>query len=104
VVAKSAKDGYHPNLLSGYITTLMTYCAITGAKAKGKTYDFCNDASLNDKFAKAEWFSFQGFKDKYYMFGSTNFIEIFSSKNDMRGIQGLIDKHLAAKAYMNYNY
>ena len=104
VVAKDVGDGYHPNVLSGYITTLMTYCAITGAKAKWKTYDFCNDPSLNEKFAKPEWFSFQGFKDKYYAFGPTNFDKIFSSEKDMRGIQGLIDKHFANKAYKNYNY
>ena len=104
IVAKSTKDGYHPNLMSGYITTLMTYCAITGATAQAKTYDFCNDSSLNAKFAEPEWFSFQAFKSKYYMFGKTNFIDVFSSTSEMKGIQKLVDEHLANKAYMNYNY
>ena len=104
IVAKSTKDGYHPNLMSGYITTLMTYCAITGATAQAKTYDFCNDSSLNAKFAEPEWFSFQAFKSKYYMFGKTNFIDVFSSTSEMKGIQKLVDEHLTAKAYMNYNY
>ncbi|MBR2341522.1 MAG: hypothetical protein IKA72_03845 [Clostridia bacterium] len=103
VVAKSAKDGYHPNLLSGYITTLMTYCAITGESAQGKTYDFCNDPALRLS-TTTEFFNFTIYQGKYYTVGTTNFTEVFASQNDMQGIQGLIDAHLAAKAYMNYNY
>ena len=103
VVSKSAKDGYHPNLLSGYITTLMTYCAITGDKAQGKTYDFCNDSSLSP-IANSYLFSFENYISTYYKVGTTNFDKVFASKTDMQGIQGLIDKHLAAKAYMNYSY
>ena len=44
------KDGFHPNMLAGYITTLMAYCAVTGESAVGQTYDFCNDRSINAKF------------------------------------------------------
>ena len=105
VIAKSEKDGYHPNLLSGYITTLMTYCAITGESAQGKTYDFCNDSSLKPVDAtSAKFFSFEGFISTYYKIATTNFPDVFASKADMQGLQGLIDEHLAAKAYMNYNY
>ena len=105
VIAKSAKDGYHPNLLSGYITTLMTYCAITGDKAQGQTYAFCNDESLSPK-AGSYLFSFTNFISEYYKpdYGTTNFDQVFASKTDMSGIQGLIDAHLSAKAYMNYKY
>ncbi len=36
IIRKSESDGYHPNQLSGYITTLMTYCAITGKSPVGQ--------------------------------------------------------------------
>ena len=100
VVAKSAKDGYHPNLLSGYITTLMTYCAITGENAQGQTYAFCNDSTLSSKF------DFTKCIEAYYKspYGTTNFDQVFASQSDMQGIQTLIDAHLANKAYSNYKY
>ena len=103
VVAKSAKDGYHPNLLSGYMTTLSIYCAITGESAQGKTYVFCNDPALRTS-AKKYFFDFANFKTTFYKVSTTTFDKVFASQNDMQGIQGLIDAHLAAKAYMNYNY
>lgn len=105
VIAKSATDGYHPNLLSGYITTLMTYCAITGESAQGKTYEFCNNSSLSP-IANSYLFDFTNFISTYYKpaYGTTNFDKVFASQSDMQGIQGLIDEHLTAKAYMNYNY
>ena len=98
VVAQKASDGFHPNLLSGYITTLMTYAAITGDTAQGKAYAFCNDATLNSKF------DFEASKTTYYKVGDTNFDKVFASQTDMSGIQGLIDSHLSTKAYMNYHY
>ena len=103
VVAKSSKDGYHPSVLSGYITTLMTYCAITGESAQGQTYAFCNDHSLMPS-ASSTYFNFTNFISTYYKVGTTNFDKVFASDKDMSGIQWLIDEHLAEKAYMNYNY
>ncbi len=103
VVAKSLKDGYHPNLLSGYITTLMTYCAITGESAQGKTYDFCNDPALRASESSI-YFNFTNFISTYYMVDTTNFDQVFTSQKDMKGIQKLIDKHLSAKAYKKYSY
>ena len=38
------KDKYHPNMLSGYITTLFAYCTITGEKASGQPYMYFWDA------------------------------------------------------------
>ena len=104
VISKSAKDGYHPNMLSGYITTLMTYCAITGERARGKTYAFCNDESLKPK-ADSYYFDFDNFITSFYRNGATtNFDKVFASKTDMLGIQRLVEEHLQAKAYMQYNY
>ena len=105
VIRKSAKDGYHPNQLSGYITTLMTYCAITGKAAVGQTYDFCNDVMLRPS-SNSKYFNFDKFIETYYTYNgaTTNYPEVFASKTDMLGLQKLIDEHLAKKAYMNFNY
>ena len=90
------KDGYHPNMLSGYITSLMAYCAITGESAVGQTYAFYNDTTINSKFDAP------GYADYYYINGTgdTNFISIFSSVSDMNGIQQLVDKYIADKVYL----
>lgn len=98
IVCKSAADGYHPNMLTGYITTLMTYCAITGESAVGQDYSFCNDSSKNSAF------NFNQFISTYYTYNNatTNFPAIFASQGDMAGIQQLVDQYLAAKAYQSY--
>lgn len=100
IISKSAKDGYHPSMLTGYITTLMTYCAITGESAVGQDYSFCNDPEINDAF------DFEAFIEKYYTYNNatTNFPEVFESESDMEGIQTLIDECLDEKAYRNYGY
>ena len=104
VVAQKASDGFHPNVLSGYITTVMTYCAITGDTAQGKAYDFCNDPALRNSSETSVYYNFDNFISKYYTVGTTNFDKVFASQTDMRGIQGLIDQHISAKAYMKYSY
>ena len=98
IVSKSASDGFHPNMLTGYITTLMTYCAITGEKAEGQPYAFCGDKSINKAF------DFEKFTNNYYTYGDTytNFPEALSSENEVKGFQKLIDRYLEDKAYINY--
>lgn len=92
IISKSESDGYHPNPLTGYITTLMTYCAITGESAVGQDYSFVEDKV-----------TFTNFKNKYYTYNpQTNFDEVFNSESDMRGLQTLIDQYLEAKSYRNY--
>ncbi len=98
IVHRTSADGYHPNQLTGYITALMTYCAITGESAKDQTYDFWNDKSINSRFDPSEYIS------TYYTAGSTNYPEIFESASDMKGLQQLVDRYLAEKAYLNYNF
>ena len=86
----NSKDNHHENLLAGYITTLMVYCAITGESAVGQPYDFCNDSTLDSHF------DFAVHKTKYYPDGGeTNFIEIFQSEVDMQGLQSLTDQYIA---------
>ena len=83
-------------MLSGYITTLMAYCAMTGESAIGQTYSFYNDTTLNSKFDAP------GYADYYYNNGTndTNFIIIFSSPSDMEGIQQLVDKYIRENVYL----
>ena len=103
IVSKSSSDGYHPNQLSGYITTLMTYAAITNKPASGQSYAFCGDGSLCDHSA---YRTFDEFNAKYYTYGdkTTNYAEIFASESEMAGIQTAIDNFLEAKSYKNYTY
>ena len=91
------KDGHHPNMLTGYITTLAAYCAITGESAVGQSYDYYFDASL------APTIDIPGYVDYYYVNGDadSNFPEIFASPDDMKGLQQLLDEYMAKKSYLN---
>ena len=95
VIAQSASDGYHANLLTGYITAMTVYCAITGESAVGQAISYGEKDSILSASAIAS------FKAKYYKPDSgntydysTNFDQILSSEADMRGIQMLIDRYL----------
>ena len=89
VVSVSEKDGYHQNLLAGYITAAMVYCAITGESAVGLPYDFCDNSALHPDF------DLEGYKaEKYTYDKGTNFVEVFRSPADMKGLQQLIDQYL----------
>ena len=105
IVSKSEADGYHPNTLTGYITTQMIYSLITGEEAVGEDYTFYTDASLGGKF------NLDTVLETYYTYDNispaesetkltgddlTNFPEIFASKTEMEGIQKLIDKYVKA--------
>lgn len=98
VIRKSETDGSHENLLGGYITSLATYCALTGTPAQGQPYWFCNDKAINDAF------DFKTFIKNNYSYGdaTTNFDAIFASPADMDGIQQVIDQTLAEEAWRNY--
>lgn len=81
-------DDHHENLLAGYLTTLFVYCAITGESAVGQPYDFCDNKELNTLF------DLEAFREKNYPGGGTNFVEIFRSEADMKGLQQLVDEYL----------
>lgn len=98
IVSRTAGDGYHPNLLSGYLNALMTYCAITGESAVGQKYMFCTDGTMEDVY-----FDMEKFVKSYYRYDdaataederATNFIDIFHSEEDMKGLQMLADEYL----------
>ena len=91
IVSASEKDGHHQNLLAGYLTSLMVYCAITGDSAVGLPYDFCSDTSVRPEF------DLEAFKKERYVYEPfTNFIEVFQSPADMEGLQQLADRYIAA--------
>ncbi|MBE6641068.1 MAG: discoidin domain-containing protein [Ruminococcaceae bacterium] len=88
------KDGYHPNMLSGYLSALAAYCAITGEKAEGQPYDFYGDTKLNSAFNVNSYIS------SSYLLRNTNFDKVFASPQDMKSLQQLLDKHHGEKEYL----
>ncbi len=98
IISKSSSDGHHQNMLVGYITALMTWCAITGDSAVGQEYRFTGDKTVNTAF------DFMKYRSSYYTYGnvSTNFDKALKSKTEVNGFQQLIDKYLAEKEYRNF--
>lgn len=82
------EDTHHQNLLSGYITSQMAYCVVSGASALGQDYSFCGDSGINLRFG------FEKFKQDFYNPNSTNFDKIFNSPADMQGLQALMDQYI----------
>jgi hypothetical protein len=81
-------DWHHQNMLSGYICSLMAYCAVTGKSAVGQPYGFCNDTSLDARFDAKRYM------DSYYVEGTSNLDAVFASEEDMRGLQILVDEYI----------
>ena len=90
VVSRTETDGHHQNLLAGYFTALMTYCAITGDSAVGQPYAFADDPSIHPNFDMEK---FQ--KENYVYETFTNFVDIYRSEADMLGLQQLTDEYIA---------
>lgn len=89
IISKSESDGYHPNLLAGYITALMTYCAITGEKAEGQPWKFPNNPVMGEAAIKS-------YRASHYIFDSnTNFDTVLLTKEEVQGFQKLIDQYMA---------
>ena len=98
IISKSANDGYHPNMLTGYLTALSAYCAITGETAVGQDYSFCLDENVNPAFFSESFIS----KNYVYKGATTNFVEVFNSQDDMKGLQTLINRYRANKPYLEF--
>lgn len=83
-------DSHHQNPLAGYITAQMCFSAITGSLCEGQAYEFCWDKTI------APQYDLENFLECQYNNGQTsNFIEIFNSPEDMKGLQILMDKYMA---------
>ena len=91
-------DGYHPNLLTGYINALMTYCVITGETAVGQPIDLENglEPGSATKYKKSNFVS------NFYKENSSNFLQILGSETEMRGIQRLVDRYIDMNTYLYY--
>ena len=69
-----------------YLTALTAFCAITGEKAVGQPYEFCGDAALGSRY------DLPAYRTQFYKSEEeTNFLEIFNSPEDMKGLQKLVD-------------
>lgn len=93
-------DGYHPNLLSGYINTLMTYCIITGETAVGQPLELQNEygGEQGKPYRKENFITnFYGGKAD-----STNFLEIMDTPSEMLGIQKVVNRYLDMQTYLYY--
>lgn len=95
IISQSASDGHHQNMLAGYITALMTWCAVTGDSAVGQEYRFTGDPTVNPAF------DFEAYRKSYYSYGNvkTNFDQALQSKTEVNGFQQLINKYLADRGY-----
>jgi len=103
IVSRVEGDGYHPNPLSGYLNTLMTYCAITGETAVGQPYSFCtSEPDMLEKFKRSyyRWDDRNTEEDER----KTNFVEILSSEADMKGLQTLADRYLEEDTKVSAEY
>lgn len=87
------KDEFHPNLLSGYIASVMLYCAITGEKAENIPTDLFQDSAMA---ALLEGH----LEDKYVHPSDTNFHTALTVEKELLGIHKLIDQYLEEKPYM----
>lgn len=95
---KSMEDGFHPNQLSGYLVALFVYCAITGESAVGQPYDFWNNKELHKSFDPVAYMNYG------YKLGTSNYQDIFASPETMEGLQTLVDRYMAEKAYLTYDF
>ena len=103
IIRKSESDGYHPNQLSGYITTLMTYCAITGKSPVGQPYSFVGDVTLSGN----PWNrSIGAYISKFYCYEdyTTNYDQVFASKAEITGLQELIERYMLEKPHLTYDF
>lgn len=98
VIKKSDTDGYHENQFSGYITSVMTYCAITGRSAVDMPYDFCGNASVNPDYDMNSFIE----KNYFYDGSTTNYAQILASEDEMSALLRMIDKYLSEKPYLGY--
>lgn len=88
------KDGFHPNMLSGYIASVMTYCAITGEAAaqlpanlfKETAMSILVDDQLENSYDRGEL--------------DSNFKTVLTIESELKSIHKLIDQYLAEKPYL----
>lgn len=105
VVSSSASDGYHQNILAGYISTIMTYATLTGETTVGQPYEFIYGLS-------SKYLNIDKFITSYYKYddpdtakdeSKTNMKEIFYSPTDMLGLQVLAEQYLTMERWLDFS-
>jgi len=97
VVANTEKDGYHPNMLTGYLISLSVYCTITGETAVGQPYAFCTDTTLDAAFSATKY------RAAYYKYDKkTNFVDVLNSPEEMEALQKIFNRYQDMKVYLTY--
>ena len=91
---KNDGDNYHPNPLAGYITAQMCYCAVTGKPAVGQMPDVYKIGDTL-KYGKSAVGYSKYISVHYKSSSNTNFKAVLKSKDDIKGLQKLMDKYLA---------
>ena len=104
IISQSASNKANPNLLSGYLYSLMTYCAITGETPVGHSWAFAKSYT--------GLYSLDRYTSDYYKYDDpttadvdesvTNMSAIFGSDADMTGLQTLAAQYLGMKNYEGY--
>jgi len=87
-------DGYHPNTLSGFITSTMLYCAITGEPAVEQTRTLFTENKLWKMILEQTIGSQYDYPD-----ADTNHHKVLSNEAELKGIQEVIDRYLQEKPY-----
>ena len=85
IVSIDRTDGYHTNLISGYINALMTYCSITGESAENKIIPSVWKITPTKDVDESK----------------LNYIAIFELKDNMHGLQTLADEYLTNRTCLN---
>ena len=97
IVSNSKDDGYHQNMLAGYLTTLMLYCTITGETAVGQPFEFASDRTVHSLFNTG------AYKYEHYKYiKETNFDLIMKDAEEMRNLQILADDYIRTQQYTKY--
>ena len=103
VVSNNKSDGYHQNLLAGYLTSIITYATLTGETTVGQPYEFIYDMT-------SKYLNIDKYISTYYKYddpgtpmneAATNMKEIFYSDVDMLGLQKLADEYLTKEKWLD---
>ena len=97
IVSNNKEDGYHQNMLAGYLTTLMLYCTITGETAIGQPFKFASNPELNLAFHPMTYRS-----EHYRYIRETNFDLIIEDEEEMYNLQVLADEYIRTQQYTKY--
>lgn len=98
IVSQSKEDGYHQNMLAGYLTTIMLYCTITGETTVGQPFEFATDTNIEMIHFNTAQYKF----DYYKHIKETNFDLILKDAEEINNLQVLADEYIRTQQYTKY--